>query len=143
MVVNVTNIFQKMKNESLLSTENILQNERNCFIIIIKTICFKTIYKNGKIIHKIWWDWNWRIWTFIDIDVNEIVKSNIIFLLVNKDFKYFIDYKCNKEMRPLFLFFPEMCIYKRYCDKTKYMYFMIKDENIFGKYRQFEKTLTV
>ena len=30
--------------------------------------------------------------------------------------------------------FPEMSIYKRYFDKTKCMYFMIKDENFFDKY---------
>ena len=51
-----------------------------------------------------------------------------------QDFKYFIGYKDNKEIRPLYIFFPEMSIYKRYSDKTKCMNFMIKDENIFDKY---------
>ena len=32
------------------------------------------------------------------------------------------------------IFFPEMSIYKRYSDKTKCMYFMIKDKTIFDKY---------
>ena len=31
------------------------------------------------------------------------------------------------------MFFPEMSIYKRYSDKTKYMYFMIKGEKFFDK----------
>ena len=29
------------------------------------------------------------------------------------------------------MFFPEMSIYKRYSDRTKCLYFMIKDENFF------------
>ena len=39
-----------------------------------------------------------------------------------------------KVIKKLDLFFPEMSIYKRYSDKTKCMYFMIKDENFFDKY---------
>ena len=39
----VTKIFQKMENKSLLSIEKKIQNEKNCFIIIIiiKDIPFK------------------------------------------------------------------------------------------------------
>ena len=36
--------------------------------------------------------------------------------------------KDNKKVRPICVFFPEMNIDKRYSDKTKFMYFMIKDE---------------
>ena len=54
-----------------------------------------------------------------NIDINEIVASNNKFPLGKKDFKYFIGYKDNKEFRPLWIFFPEMSIYKRYFDKTK------------------------
>ena len=68
-----------------------------------------------------------------DIDINEIVVSNK-FPFGKEGFKYFIGYKDNKEIRPLCIFFPEMSIYKRYSDKTKCMYFMIKDEQIFDKY---------
>ena len=67
-----------------------------------------------------------------DIDINEIVLSNK-FPFGKQDFKYLINYKDNKEIRPLFIFFPEMSIYKRYSDKTKCMYFMVKEENIFDK----------
>ena len=67
----------------------------------------------------------------IYIYIDEIVVSNK-FLLGKQDFKYFIDYKDNKETRPLCIFFPEMIIYERYSDKTKCMYFMI--ENFFDKY---------
>ena len=67
-----------------------------------------------------------------DIDINEIVLSNK-FPFGKQDFKCLINYKDNKEIRPLFIFFPEMSIYKRYSDKTKCMYFMVKEENIFDK----------
>ena len=68
-----------------------------------------------------------------DIDVNEILVSNK-FPFGKQDFKYFIGYKDNKKIRPVCIFFPEMCIYKRYSDKTRCMYFMIKDEKVFDKY---------
>ena len=51
-----------------------------------------------------------------------------------QNFKYFIVCKDNKEIRPLSICFPEMSIYKRYSDKTKCMYFMIKNEKMFDKY---------
>ena len=62
-----------------------------------------------------------------DIDINEIVISNKI-PFGKQDFKYFIGYKDNKKIRPLRILFPEMSIYKIYSDKTKCVYFMIKDE---------------
>ena len=34
-----------------------------------------------------------------------------------QDFKYFIGYKDNKEIRSLCIFFPETSIYKRYSDR--------------------------
>ena len=63
------------------------------------------------------------------IDINEIVVSNK-FTFSKQDFKYFIGYKGNKEIRLLCIFFPERIIYKRYSDKTNCMYFMIKDEKV-------------
>ena len=68
-----------------------------------------------------------------DIDINKIVISNK-FLFGKQDFNYFIGHKDNKEIRLLCIFFREMSIYKRYSDKTKNMYFMIKDEIFFDKY---------
>ena len=72
-----------------------------------------------------------------DIDINEIVVSNK-FPFGKQDFKYFIVYKDNKEIRPLAYSFQKwVCknkigiikwVYKGYSDKTKCMYFMIKDE---------------
>ena len=40
-----------------------------------------------------------------DIDINRIVASNK-FPFGKQDFKYFIGYKDNKEIRPLWIFFP-------------------------------------
>ena len=51
-----------------------------------------------------------------------------------QDFKYFISYKDSKEIRPLCIFFPEMSKHKIYSDKTKFMYFMIKEEKNFDRY---------
>ena len=68
-----------------------------------------------------------------NIDINKIVLS-IKFSFGKQDFKYFIGYKDNKEIRPLCILFPGMSIYKRYSDKTKCMYFMIKYEIFFDRY---------
>ena len=62
-----------------------------------------------------------------NININKIVVSNK-FPFSKQDFKFFIGYKDNKEIRPLCIFFSEINIYKRYSDMTKCMYFMIKDE---------------
>ena len=50
-----------------------------------------------------------------------------------QDFEYFIGYKVNKKIRPLCIFIPELSIHKRYFDKIKCMYFVIKDETFFDK----------
>ena len=67
-----------------------------------------------------------------DRDINEIVVSNK-FPFGKQDFKYFTGYKANKEIRPLCIFFPKMSVYKRYSDKTKCMYFIVKDKFFFDK----------
>ena len=68
-----------------------------------------------------------------NIDINKIVISNR-FTFGKQDFKYFIGYKDNKEIRPLCIFFLEISTHKRYFDKSKCMYFIIKDEIFFDKY---------
>ena len=70
-----------------------------------------------------------------EIDINEIVVSNK-FPFGKQDLRYFIGYKDNKEIRPSCIFFPEVSIYKRYSDKTKCMFFIIKDEKFFHKYME-------
>ena len=74
--------------------------------------------------------------TINNIDITKIVVSNK-FTFGKQDFKYFIGYKVNKEIRPirpLCKFFSEMNNYKRYSDKNKCMYFIIKYEKMFDKY---------
>ena len=61
-----------------------------------------------------------------DIDINQIVVSHK-FPFGKQNFKYFIGYKANKEIRHLCIFFSEMSIWKRYSDKNKCTYFMIKN----------------
>ena len=68
-----------------------------------------------------------------NIDIDKIIVSNKS-PFNKQDFKYFIAYKDNKEIRPLCIFFPEMSIYKRFSDKTRCIFFMIKDEHFFDKY---------
>ena len=60
-----------------------------------------------------------------NIDINEIVVSNK-FPFGKQNFKYFIGYKDNREIRPSCTFSTEMSIHKRYSDKTKCMYFYDK-----------------
>ena len=60
-----------------------------------------------------------------DLDINEIGACNM-FTFGKQDFKIFIVYKGNKEIRTLCILFLEMSIYKGYSDKTKCMYPMTK-----------------
>ena len=54
---------------------------------------------------------------FIDnTDINKIAVPNT-FPFGKQDFKYFIGYKDNKEIKTLSIFFPVVSIYKRYSDK--------------------------
>ena len=68
-----------------------------------------------------------------NIDINKLVLSNK-FPFGKQDFKYLTSYQDNKEIRPLYILFPEMSIYKRYSDKTKCMYFIIKNEKFIDKF---------
>ena len=68
-----------------------------------------------------------------NIDINKIVVSNKL-PFGKQDFKYFIGYKDAEKNIALCIFCPKMIIYRRDFDKTKYMYFLIKDEKLFDKY---------
>ena len=50
-----------------------------------------------------------------------------------QNFIYFIAYKDNKEIRLLCSVYSIMSVYKRYSDKTKCVYFMIKDKKVWEK----------
>ena len=56
-----------------------------------------------------------------------------------KDFKYFVDYKDAKKIRPLCIFLPKMSTCIRNFDKTKCMSFLIKDGKWFKNVMKFRK----
>ena len=73
-----------------------------------------------------------------DIDINEIVVSNK-FSFGKQDYKYFIGYKDNQKIRPLYIFFPEMSAYRMDFDETECMSFLIKDKKFLEKYNQIQE----
>ena len=75
-------------------------------------------------------------------DDNEIKKQSFTNLkdlfkvsFGKKGFKYFIGYK-NAGIRPLCIFFPKMSANRRYFNETKYMPFLIKDDELLKKYNE-------
>ena len=75
------------------------------------------------------------------IHVNKMVVSNKICFGKN-NFKYFIDYKDAKKIKPLCIFLPEINEYRTDFDKTKCMYFWIKDEKLLEKYNEIWKKVS-
>ena len=69
-----------------------------------------------------------------NIDINKIVVSNKV-SFGKKGFKYFIGYK-DAKIRPLCIFLPKMSAYRRDFDETKYMSFLIKDDELLEKYNE-------
>ena len=53
--------------------------------------------------------------------------------MVKKGFKYFIDYKYAKKIRPLCIFLPKMSAYRKEFDETKDMPSLTKDNELLGK----------
>ena len=67
-----------------------------------------------------------------NMDINKIVVYNKV-SFGKKGFKYFIGYKDPKRVRPLCIFLPKMSAYRRDFDETKYIYFLIKHDELFKK----------
>ena len=67
-----------------------------------------------------------------EIDINKIVVSKK-FPFCKQVFKYFIDYKDNKNIKPLCLFFPEMNAYRIDLDEQECMSFLRKDKEFLEK----------
>ena len=59
-----------------------------------------------------------------------IIKS----LLVKKGLKHFIGYENAKKIRPLYKLPPKMSAYRRDSDEIKYMYFLIKGDELLQKH---------
>ena len=71
-------------------------------------------------------------------DINKIVVSNKV-SYDKKGFEHFIVYKYAKKIRPLCIFLPEMSAYKRDFNETKYVSFLIKDDELLEKYNEIWK----
>ena len=69
-----------------------------------------------------------RLISIKSIDINKIVVSNKV-CFDKKGFEYFIGYKDDK-IKPLSIFLPKMSAYRRDFNETKYMYFLIKDDEL-------------
>ena len=71
-----------------------------------------------------------------NIDINKIVVSEKVFF-GKKSFKYFTGYKDARKIRPICIFLPKISVYRRDSDGTKYMGFLIKDDEILKIYIEF------
>ena len=67
-----------------------------------------------------------------NVNINKIVASNKV-RFCKMDFKYFIDYKEAKTIRLICIFLPKTCAHRRNFDGTKYVYFLIKDDELLKK----------
>ena len=56
--------------------------------------------------------------------------------MVKKWFQYFIGYRDAEEIRPLRIFLPKMTAYRKDLDETKYMSFLIKNDELLEKYNE-------
>ena len=67
---------------------------------------------------------------FLDVDIKNVLVSNKT-SSGEKNFKYFTDYLHDDyEIKPLYMMLPETRAYvKSYDDQTKWMYFLIKDDD--------------
>ena len=62
--------------------------------------------------------------------------------MVKKHFKHFIGYKENRKVRPLSIILPKMVAYRSDFDETKYMPFLIKDDELLEKYNKISDKVT-
>ena len=62
------------------------------------------------------------------ININKIVVSNKV-SSGKKGFKYFIDYKDSRKIRPSSIFLPKTSAYRKDFNEAKYMSFLIKGMN--------------
>ena len=94
-----------------------------------KSIIFndKNINKNN--VHK-----NKKLFKIDDIDINEISVSKKELYGQKSSFKYFIGYKYNDVIRPLYIKLPQMIGYAKYFDSSKTMYFKLIDNKLLRKY---------
>ena len=68
-------------------------------------------------------------------DINKIVVSNKLYF-GKKWFEYFIGYKDAKKIGPLYIFLPKISAYKRDFDETRYIFFLINDDELLKKHNE-------
>ena len=71
-------------------------------------------------------------------DINKIVVSNKV-SFGKKGFKYINGYKDAKKIKPLCIFLPKMSAYRKDFNETKYIYFLIKDDELLKRYNKIWK----
>ena len=72
---------------------------------------------------------------FGDVNVIKIVVSNTV-SFVEKVFKCFIGYKDDKKVKPLCIMLPKMSANRRDFNETKYMAFLVKDDELLENYNK-------
>ena len=72
----------------------------------------------------------------IPITDEDITKISNKVSFGKKGFKYFIGYKYNENVKPLSLMLPKMGGYTKFFNETKYMSFLIKDDQLLEKYNK-------
>ena len=78
-----------------------------------------------------------------NIDINKMVVSNRVSFAKN-EFRYFTGYKDAENVRPLCVLLTKMSAYRKGFNKTKYMSFFIKDDELLEKYNEiWEKVKTI
>ena len=81
---------------------------------------------------------HWRPVSINNIDINKIAVSNKPYF-GEKIFKYFIGYKNDEKGRPTCIFLPKIHVYRRNFDETKYISFLIKDDEFLKNMMKFGK----
>ena len=76
-----------------------------------------------------------RLISISNVDINQIVVSNKFFFS-KRGFKHFVVYKDDKKFIPLCIMLQKMSAYRRDFDETKYMSFLIKDDELIKKHNK-------
>ena len=73
-----------------------------------------------------------------DVDINKMVASNKV-SFGTKSFKYFIGYKDNEKVKPLYIMLFKMNGYTKSFNETKWKFFLSKNNDLLEKYKIFDK----
>ena len=75
-----------------------------------------------------------------NVDINKIIVFNKVSFGKN-GFKYFIVYKDGKKVRPLYVMLPNLRAYRKDFDLTKYMSFLIKNDELLENWDKVSNTI--